>query len=101
MNEKLILTNLTEESIRLMIQESVTQALLNFSIPETSKDEELIKVEQVAKILNVSTITVHTWKNSGKIPFHRISNKIYFKKSEVLDAVKKSELGRQHGLLPK
>ncbi len=55
-------------------------------------DQELIKIPEVAKILQVSEVTVHSWKKAGKIPFYLISNRVYFKKNEVISALKKNEI---------
>ncbi len=59
--------------------------------PQKIEEDQLIKIDEVCKILQVSKVTVHSWKKAGKIPFHRISNKVYFKKSEILEALQKIE----------
>jgi excisionase family DNA binding protein len=56
---------------------------------QTPESDPLIKIDEVCKILNVSKVTVFNWKKSGKIPFHRISSQIFFRKSEVLDSLKR------------
>jgi excisionase family DNA binding protein len=53
--------------------------------------EELIKIEDVCRLFKVSKVTIHSWKKSGRLPFYRISNKIYFKKNEVIEAMNKIE----------
>ena len=47
-------------------------------------DEE---IQEIVKFLRVSRMTVHKWKEQGKIPFRRISSRIFFKRSEVLESL--------------
>ncbi len=92
MSESIILTNVTVDDLKSIIDERLQAALTTFkpAEPET-KEEELIKIEEVCKLLNVSKVTIHAWKKSGKLPFYRISNKIYFKRNEIVDALRKIE----------
>jgi len=32
-------------------------------------EENLLTIKEVAKMLNVTTTTIHNWINSGKIPY--------------------------------
>ena len=41
-------------------------------------------LKALAKELNVSLVTLNTWKNEG-LPYHRQKRRVYFLKSEVLD----------------
>ncbi len=54
-----------------------------------NEEENLIKIEDVCRIFNVSQVTIHSYKKRGLIPFYRISNKIYFKRSEVIASLNK------------
>lgn len=48
------------------------------------EEETLLTVEEVAEYLEVSKVTIHTWKREGKLPFYRMGRRVYFKKSEIL-----------------
>lgn len=88
----LILSSLSIDDLRTVISDSISNELQKFKQQEPQKqDDRLIKIDDVAKMLNVSKVTVHSWKKLGKIPFYRISNKVYFKKNEVLECLKKIE----------
>jgi excisionase family DNA binding protein len=88
----LLLTNLSIDELKKVISESLSAELQKFNPKEPSKeDDQLIKIDEVCRILGISKVTAHNWKKSGKLPFHRISNKVYFKKHEVLNALKKIE----------
>ena len=50
----------------------------------------LFKIDEIAELLSVSKVTIHDWKRKGKVPFHRIGSRVYFKKSEVLESLSSS-----------
>ena len=80
--------NITIEELRDVIKDSVREAIAAQIKAQSTTEEELIKIEEVAEMLKVSKVTIFTWKKAGKIPFHRIARKIFFKRSEVLEALK-------------
>ena len=87
MDLSVIEKNDLETLIRDIIQEELKPVIdhLNVSTPH----QDLIKISEACKLLNVSKATIHKWKREGRIPFHRMSNRIYFKKEELMEAVKK------------
>ncbi|MFC2103372.1 helix-turn-helix domain-containing protein [Bacteroidota bacterium] len=92
----LILHSLQPHELKQLISEAVSQAV-DKTIPQPpDDDEELIKVSDASKLLGVSKVTIHAWKRDGLIPFYRISNKIYFKKNELIDSLKKSKQRGEH-----
>lgn len=87
-----IITTLTIDDLKAVISEGITDGLQRYAPPTPAKpDDELIKIDAVANMLNVSKVTVFAWKKAGLLPFYRISNKVFFKKGEVIDALKKIE----------
>mgnify|MGYP002066777976 CR=1 FL=1 len=52
------------------------------------EDEPLIKIGEVVKILHVSKPTIFSWIRRKKIPCHRMGSRLYFKRSEILNALK-------------
>ena len=92
----LILHILQPEELKKLIRDSVYEAIDNrlssdSNMNRHTKEEELIKLSEVASLLGVSKVTVHAWKRKGLIPFYRISNMVYFKKNEVLKSLKKAK----------
>lgn len=89
------LTNLSIDEFKSVItdtlQEAVSKALAKLPISRPPEAEELIKIGEVAKMLGVTTVTIHDWKKKGKLPFYRIANKIYFKKNEVIETLRRIE----------
>jgi excisionase family DNA binding protein len=86
----LILTPIPLSELKLIISESIRNEFTNQnSIPIAIEEADpLLKINDVCKLLSVSRVTIHNWKQKGILPFHRISRKIYFRKSEVFAALK-------------
>lgn len=51
--------------------------------PDQTPAEDYITVKQAAKLLQVSAVTIHTWKREGKLKFYRFGTRIRFKQSEI------------------
>lgn len=74
----------------------IKQAL--FEITEESgnggsknNEEVYFDQRQAAKFLNISLPTIIKWKKTGKIPYYQEGRTVLFKKSELLDALRKNE----------
>ena len=96
----------TKEMEMILIQSSELRQILREVIREEIKvlketpppePEELLKMKEVCQLLKVSRMTIHKWKEHGKIPFHRISNRIFFKRTEVLESLIKIERTKYQG----
>lgn len=81
MNNQLIVT-LTVEELKAIILESVEKALEKVTQP--TNDETLLKRKDVAKLFHVSLVTLNQWMKEGRVPYHRIHSRIFFKQSEVM-----------------
>lgn len=51
----------------------------------SQNDGELLTLDETATFLKKSKVTIHAWKKKGLIPYIRVSNKIYFRKSDLLN----------------
>lgn len=49
--------------------------------------DEIYDSEKVKKVLKISSTTLQKWRNERKIPFTRIDNKIFYRKSEIMQAL--------------
>lgn len=84
-----VLITLSLSEFKDLISEGVTIGLGSINKAEEPVSEtELLSITQVCELLKISKVTLHKWKKLGKIPYYRISNKIYFKKSEVIAHLK-------------
>ena len=93
--EKNMLVQLNVVELKDLINESVSTAISNITKPKA--EDELLKRKDVAKLFSVSLVTISDWMKTGKLPFHRINSRIFFKKSEVLDAMQSTrKYNRKH-----
>jgi excisionase family DNA binding protein len=49
----------------------------------------LMDMQEVIRFLKVSKVTIHNWKKSGIITSHKMGRKLYFKRSELMNAIKR------------
>lgn len=54
----------------------------------TSNEDELLTREQVCKLLSINKTTLWKHTKSGKLKSLGLGNRVYYKRSEVLQAVK-------------
>lgn len=89
--ENIFLSPITLEDLKSLITDSVKVALDNRHDYFTKPIEEdpLLSIEQVQVLLSVSKVTIHKWKKKGLITYHKLNRRLYFKRSEVLNALKK------------
>jgi excisionase family DNA binding protein len=87
MNEQLIVT-LKVDELKSLIDESVSNALTK--LPQKPEAEDLLKRDEVAKLFKISLVTLNQWMRDGRITFHKINSRIFFKRSEVMEALKGS-----------
>jgi hypothetical protein len=84
-----IFTSFNVEELTGIIQKCITE-ILSTKAKKTSDDavnDDLLNIEDIQKLFNVSKVTVHKWKKKGLIPFYKMNRKVYFKKSEVINAM--------------
>jgi excisionase family DNA binding protein len=85
-----LLIQISKDELKALIQEAVKDVVKErqpVKVVQPDADP-LLKIGEICKILQVSKVTIHQWKKQGKIPFHRISNRIFFKRSEILESLK-------------
>jgi hypothetical protein len=85
MENRLIVT-LNIEELKLLIGDCLKDA--HAILKEDVKEEDaLLKRTEVAKIFGVSLVTLNQWRKEGIIKRHKIKSRVFFKKSEVMDAL--------------
>ncbi len=88
-NEKQIFTNITEDRFRELIREVIRDEIAQFNHNET---EDLIKAREVCEYLQVSKVTLYKWLKQGKVTGYYLGTRLFFKKSEIENALKKKEM---------
>ncbi len=75
------------EDLRKLILECLEQVLKNPE--EKNKEDTLLKRKDVAKLFGISLVTLNSWMKDGRIVYHRIKSRVFFKHSEVMDALQR------------
>ena len=65
------------------------KAVIKETTPTTKPQpkEVLLTRKEVAKLLKISLVTVHTWTKQGILKPYRIGNQVRYKETEVLQAL--------------
>lgn len=86
--KKLLLTEITLEEFEQLISKGI-RAVLKETHKETHQpgQDELLTVEEAAKLLKVSKVSLHNWKKNKGLKYHKIGRSTRFLKSELLEFV--------------
>lgn len=92
------------DSLKNMISNVIENALSGLQTPSggsllqseyPTSESDLMDMEEVVKFLKVSKVTIHNWKRNGVIKSHKIGRKLYFKKVELNEALKRQKYSTQ------
>ncbi len=92
MENQLIIT-LNVNDLKQIIDKSIEHAFSK--VPKQNEEETILRRKDVAKLFSVSLVTIADWMKTGKLPYHRINSRIFFKKSEVMQCVEVKEKYKQ------
>jgi len=82
--EEIIMIKMSYQQLKDLIRSCIQEYLQEHLKQAPPEDNTLLKIDAIADYLGVSKVTIHSWKKQGKIPFHRMGRRVYFKKSEIL-----------------
>jgi Helix-turn-helix domain len=77
----IVLNDAQLNQLALQISSLLQNAVANDS-------NELLTSKDVLKLCSVTKPTLFAWRESGKIPFKKVGNKIYYQKKDVLSLVR-------------
>lgn len=80
-----LLLTLTQKQLYDFIKQSIKDAIdeTKAKEPVSNNTDVLINSKEVCSMFGITSVTLWSWRKQGKIPYHRISNKVYFKRNEV------------------
>ena len=87
MNNGTLILNTTPEELLRPIQELKQQLEDLKRNLQPKEPEEYLSRSEVAKLLKVDISTVHNWGKAGKLRRHGLGNRVYYKRSEVEQAI--------------
>jgi len=87
---KTVILNLSLQELEEIIQRSVETALRRVATESDNENkvDHMLTRKEVAKMLSLSLPTLTKYVKQGKIPAHRIGNRILFKKTEIIESLK-------------
>ena len=89
-NEKISFLPYTRKDLKDLMKEAIEEIQGNTTKKETNEEDDFLTQREAAKFLNVSLPTIIKWKQKEKIPYYQQGRTILFKKSELLDAMRKN-----------
>jgi predicted DNA-binding transcriptional regulator AlpA len=93
MEKKIIFTNLEVEELKALLKESVSETIkeeLSTLFAQTGRDnsQELLSRKQVAKMYNVSFVTLRDWEKNNIIPKPiRMGSRVYWRKADIINNI--------------
>lgn len=84
------------EDVRAVVRYELNQHVPPTALP-TPQGEELLTVQEAARLLDVTVQTVHDWKRRGLLKYHKLGSRSYIKRADVLAALKGYQRTSQKG----
>ena len=89
MNNEILFSQIPINELKIFIQESVKEEMQKHSISQPQPQTEFITRNETCQILGISLPTLNEWTKQGLIPGYRISTRVRYKKSEILEDLTK------------
>lgn len=88
------------EQLKNLVKTGVEEALLSYNEIQSSNtlagnESAIINRKDIAELFGVSLVTVHDWMSKGLLPHYKMNGRTYFKKTEVLQAMKQVKIKRK------
>jgi len=89
MQNEVLFSQIPINDLRIIIQESVREEIQKISVPTPQPQTEFITRKETCEILGISLPTLNSFTKQGIIIGYRISSRVRYKKSEILEAFTK------------
>lgn len=79
----------TPSEISSIVSESIRTELEKFKkeFAKSNSDDTLLTREETCELLSINLSTLWSYTKKGKLPSKKIGNRVYYLKSEVLEAL--------------
>lgn len=84
-----------KQLIRAEVKDAIIEASSERLSGTPDGSQEIVKRSDVAGMFGVSLVTVHDWMSKGILPHYKMNGRTYFKRSEVLQAMKQVRIRRK------
>ena len=76
------------EMLTPIIEEAVFNAIFKTnSFKSESEEDVMMNMEEAAKFLQISKVTLHKIKRNGNLKYYRVGRKILFSRKEILNFI--------------
>ena len=97
--QNVIFSQVPIEDLQGMIEGAVQRTMNQLLNKEPqNQNDELVTRQQAANLLGISLPTLHHYSKHGFIPAYRIGSRVRFKKSELMDCLKKVQTSKYRPL---
>lgn len=89
--DKTVLFSIPAPEFQALIVDSVNACLKHnkgSNEKESTSNDKLLTREEVCEMLGITKNTLYRYTKEGRLQSYGIGNRVYYKKAEVLDAVK-------------
>jgi len=92
--ENIFLSNYTITDLENTITKVLKQIIQEQQLSINSATNELITRQETAKILKISLPTLHNWTKNGILPSHKVSTRVRYKKSEIMELFNSGDINK-------
>jgi len=94
-DERIILSPIPLSALERMISKAFANEMEKFISIEkpTENADDKLTISEAAAYLKVSKVTIHKYKNNALFPFYQGCGTVYFKKSEIDEALSSKKKG--------
>jgi excisionase family DNA binding protein len=92
--EQIQILSLTPNSLANLVSDQVKAQLEAFAAKlqkaSSPQGKEVMTRKETAQFFGVSLVTVHEWRKSGILHPYKVGNRVYFKRSHLMDVLEQS-----------
>ena len=86
--DSILFSGVNPQDFKKEILDELKSFLQELKFPQKEEQtSDLLTRQQVAEMLSIDLSTVHNWTKQGKLISYGIGNRVYYKSSEVEDAI--------------
>ena len=90
MKNSILLQDVTPDQLSELINNGVKHQLDNLrgQLLNQNANDELLTRKEACEFLQINSTTLWSWQNKGKVKAYGIANRRYYKRSELIEALK-------------
>ena len=86
--DTILFSGTTSQEFKKEILDELKNLLQELKFPPKEKQpSDLLTRQQVAEMLSINLSTLHYWTKQGKLTSYGIGNRVYYKRSEIEQAI--------------